>query len=75
MVDDSVHQDQNTIASDKAVAYQSINTATVGGADDSGNIRSSVQPRIYINIPDGAKIKAIYINMPNNWVNKASEQA
>lgn len=55
MVDDSVHQDPNTIASDKAVAYQNINTAAVGSA-------GGVQPRFYINIPDGAKIKAIYIN-------------
>lgn len=60
MVDDSVHQDPNTIASDKAVAHQSINTAAVG--DGSGNTRDGVQPRIYINIPAGAKIKAIYIN-------------
>lgn len=55
MVDDSVHQDPNTIASDKAVAYQNINIAAVGSA-------GGVQPRIYINIPVGAKIKAIYIN-------------
>ena len=59
MVDDSVHQDLNTIASDKAVENQSINRAAVGG---SGNTQGGVQPRIYINIPDGAKIKAIYIN-------------
>ena len=58
MVDDSVHQDPNTIASDKAVAYQNINTAAVG----SGNANGGVQPRIYINIPAGAKIKDIYIN-------------
>lgn len=70
MVDDSVHQDPNTIASDKAVAYQNINTAAVGSAGGSGNangdvqprINGDVQPRIYINIPAGAKIKAIYIN-------------
>lgn len=62
MVDDSVHQDQNTIASDKVVAHQSINTATVGGAGDSGKAQGGVQSKIYINIPAGAKIKAIYIN-------------
>lgn len=62
MVDDSVHQDPNTIASDKTVAHQSINTATVGGAGDSGKAQGGVQPKIYINIPAGVKIKAIYIN-------------
>ena len=55
MVDDSVHQDPNTIASDKVVAHKSINTVAVGDA-------GGVQPKIYINIPAGAKIKAIYIN-------------
>lgn len=62
MVDDSVHQDPNTIASDKVVAHKSINTVVVGDAGGSGNIRGGVQPKIYINIPAGAKIKAIYIN-------------
>lgn len=62
MVDDSVHQDPNTIASDKTVAHQSINTAAVGGASGSGKAQGGVQPKIYINIPAGAKIKAIYIN-------------
>lgn len=62
MVDDSVHQDPNTIASDKAVAYQNINTAAVGSTGGSDNANGGVQPRIYINIPAGAKIKAIYIN-------------
>lgn len=62
MVDDSVHQDPNTIVSDKAVAYQNINTAAVGSAGGRGNANGGVQPKFYINIPDGAKIKAIYIN-------------
>lgn len=38
-------------------------------------IKTILQPICYVNIPDGASIKAIYINMPNNWVNKASGQA
>lgn len=62
MVDDSAYQDPNTIASDKAVAHQSINTATVGGVGNSGKAQGDVLPKIYINIPAGAKIKAIYIN-------------
>lgn len=62
MVDDSVHQDPNTIVPDKTVAHQSINTAAVGDAGGSGKAQGGVQPKIYINIPAGAKIKAIYIN-------------
>lgn len=54
MTDDSTRQDTNTIASSKVATHQSIN-AVAAGSD-------GIQPRIYINIPAGAKIKAIYIN-------------
>lgn len=41
----------------------------------AAHIKVTLQPICLVNVPDGATIKAIYINMPNNWVNKASEQA
>ena len=41
----------------------------------AAHIKVTLQPICLVNVPDGATIKAVYINMPNNWVNKASEQA
>lgn len=61
MTDDSTRQDTNTIASSKVATHQSINAVADSGGG-SGNTQGGIQPRIYINIPAGAKIKAIYIN-------------
>lgn len=46
----------------ETLKQQAMNIAAVGSAGGSGNANGGVQPRIYINIPAGAKIKAIYIN-------------
>ena len=62
MIDDATHQDINTIASDKAATYQSINAVAIGSSGSFGNIQDRIQPKCYINIPDGAKIKTIYNN-------------
>lgn len=62
MTDDSTRQDTNTIASSKVATHQSINAVAAGSGSGSGNTQGGIQPRIYINIPAGAKIKAIYIN-------------
>lgn len=55
-----VYNYDNSIASDWSAA---------------AHIKVILRPICLVNVPDGATIKAVYINMPNNWVNKASEQA
>lgn len=57
------------------IRIYNYDNSIVSSWSTAAKIKVNLQPICYINIPTGFNIKAIYINMPDNYVNKMSEHA